>query len=76
MTVSDDEFNGLVEALGEHGLIIPAEVQDVFGLIIAVKANPVRGRPRAVIPLRPKLVEADANDATPGADEPAEVAGA
>jgi hypothetical protein len=34
------EFGALVEALQGRGLVIPPEVHDLAGLIIAVRANP------------------------------------
>jgi hypothetical protein len=34
------EFGALVEALQGRGLVIPAEVHDLAGLVIAVRANP------------------------------------
>ena len=67
---SAQEFGNLVEALREHGLVIPDEADDVHGLIIALRANPVRGRPRGIVPLRPRIVEADGGDPDPAAEVP------
>jgi len=54
-----EEFDVLLEALRDAGLTIPDEVTDVRGLIIAVKAGGGPRRSRGVVPLRPRIVEAD-----------------
>jgi hypothetical protein len=72
MEVSAQEFSELIESLRDRGIVVPDEVIDMTGLIIAVKAG---GGPRrrAVVPLlKPRVLEVDANDVAPAT----EVAGA
>lgn len=45
MEVSAQEFSELIESLRDRGIVVPDEVEDCRGLIIAVKAG--GGRPHA-----------------------------
>lgn len=70
MEICAQEFTELIESMRDRGLNIPDEVIDLRGLIIAVKAG---GGPRrrAVVPLRPRIIEADGSDLDPAAEVPA-----
>jgi hypothetical protein len=56
MEVSAQEFSELLDALRDRGIAVPDEVEDCRGLIIAVKAGG-GSRQRAVVPLRPVVLE-------------------
>ncbi len=70
MNISAQEFSELIESLRDRGIVVPDEVEDCRGLIIAVKAGGGQRR-RTVVPLRPRVLEVDGSDPDPAAEVPA-----